>query len=158
MLVGIIAAAYASPFYAAGPSTMFSVAVLKGAVADAFVYELETNQAASYSAGSCTKNPGGQHLDKVNKHFPMTKKPANHKNYTRIFYECTNPSADLFGAFGAAAIAASAASTGGSGVKEPVRVVSDTIEIPPPGGACTATMCLNGTYRKTTDWQTCPVC
>lgn len=150
---GLIAASSVS--YAADPATMFTVAVLKN-VESVFVDRLEVYHQTDYQAGGCVKNPPGQPLNRVNKHFPMHRTPAGHHAYTRIFYECPTPSMQLFAAFGDASFEAAKAST--SGVKEPVRINADTIILPPPGGACSAMICANGTYRKTSDPRTCPAC
>jgi hypothetical protein len=137
----------------ADKGTMFSVSVLT-AVEPTFVARLESRPA--YSNARCVKNPAGQ-IAGVNADYPVPSTTPGYNLYTRIFYECPKPSKALFAAFGDASFEAARVSAT-TGDREPVRVVADTIVLPRPGGACTALLCLNGTYRKALDRTTCASC
>lgn len=156
VLFGVVVVTCGWPVHAADPSTVFSVAVLKS-VKKVFEDRLEKTNSVAYVAGKCDKTRFDP--DDIDINFPLPKDSNMYGfKYKRIFYECQNPTLDLFKAFGDASLEAAKAAGSNPDVNEPVRVTQDTSLKPPPGSGCSLSLCQNGTYRKTTNWLICTQC
>ena len=157
------------PLYAQDVNTMFTVSVLDGAIEQAFVRELGSPLPTGCSSATLPLPPG-QTPDDVNPDFPTPRDLPTHglpshpgaKGYVRLFYECKNATAYVYQKFGEASLAAARASshapTPTMSVREPVRVSADAALPTPSLTTCQLQLCQNGTYRKTSNWLTCPQC